>query len=485
MNILISTFIRKQMESSMAPAAMQRRLQAESIRDPEAFWGQAATDIVWSTPFTSVLGKSDFDPTCPRWFEGGKVSTLFWTLSFSSTEMPKLSVCYNAVDRHVDEGNGSRIAIHYDSPFTSKKISVTYSDLKRKVEALAAVLRSCGVGKGDTVLIYVCTVLMPMIPEAIYAMLATVRLGAIHSVVFGGFAPQELAKRIQDCSPKVLLYGACGFEPNKLIPYRPLVIEALSMCKHQVPYKLVYERLECPIQIDANIGEVSWNAAVLKAEREGARVDPVAISSNDPLYLLYTSGSTGAPKGVVREAGGYAVALKWSMENIFGVKPGDVYFAASDVGYEDNNGYIHIMGRTDDVLNVAGHRLSAGGMEEVVAAHTKVAECAVIGVHDQLKGEKPIGFVVLKKGVIHDKKTEDEITKDLFVAIRNNIGAIACFHQVYIVDKLPKTRSGKILRKTMRSIANGEDYPFPATIEDPDVLPAIERLFKLSPSAKL
>ncbi|KAJ3095059.1 hypothetical protein HDU96_001361, partial [Phlyctochytrium bullatum] len=300
------------------PGDLQRRLHAQSLADPEAFWARAAADVVWTKPFDHVLGKERYDPTCPRWFEGGEISA-----------------CYNAVDRHVDEGRGSRVAIFYDSPYTNTKLAITYAALKKKVEALAAVLKGCGVRKGDTVLIY-----MPMIPEAVYAMLATVRLGAVHSVVFGGFAPQELAKRIDDCKPKVLLYGACGFEPNKIIPYRPLVLDALSLSSHTIPHKLVFERPQCPVTPDRSIGESSWNAAVAKAEAQNVSVEPVAVSANDPLYLLYTSGSTGAPKGVVRETGGYLVALKWSMSNVFGVRPGDVYFAASDVGWVVGHSYI-------------------------------------------------------------------------------------------------------------------------------------------------
>ncbi|KAI8832030.1 AMP-dependent synthetase and ligase [Chytridium lagenaria] len=578
---------------------LQKSLHADSISNPDAFWGKQAKEIVWDKPYVNVLGKENYDPTCPRWFEGGE-----------------LSACYNAVDRHVAEGNGSRPAIYYDSPYINTKKTITYADLQVEVEALAAVLKTCGVKKGDTVLIY-----MPMIPEAIYGMLATVRLGAIHSVVFGGFAAQELAKRIEDCKPKVILYGACGFEPNKLIQYRPLMIEALSLCKHKVPHKLVFERAQCPIQIDAKIGEMSWNHAVQKAKNQGSRVAPVPISSNDPLYLLYTSGST---------AGGYMVALKWAMSNIHGVKPGDVFFAASDVGwvvghsyivygpfvhgcttvlyegkpvmpnvgaepfwrlvqeykinglytaptamraikredpyghvmkkfntsslqnvflagercdpetashfssllripirdnfwqtetgwpiaapcafdslsaatptvlgsaglpvpgYEvhalvldraevegddtkgkwleagyfdltdagliDKDGNIHIMGRTDDVLNIAGHRLSAGGMEEIVASHPFIAECAVIGVADPLKGSVPIGFIVLKKNV--PSSSHAAISADLINAMRTKIGPIACFHKVYVVERLPKTRSGKILRKTMRSICDGRN----------------------------
>ncbi|KAJ3167274.1 hypothetical protein HK101_011793 [Irineochytrium annulatum] len=640
---------------------MQSALHSSSLRDQDSFWSDAARSVSWST-----APKTTLDPaspvTSPRWYPDGRISA-----------------CYNAVDRHVEQGNGERVAIVFDSPFTKGRRDITYAELKEEVETLAGVLRDFG---------------MPMVPEAIFGMLATVRLGAVHSVVFGGFAPQEL---VEDCKPKVILYGACGFEPSRIVPYKPLVDAALNMCKHKVPFKLVFERPQCPVVLDHSKGErsLAGELAHWKTSRKpGQRVGCVAVGSNDPLYLLYTSGSTGTPKGVVRETGGYLVALRWAMSNIFGMSPSDTFFAASDIGwvvghsfivygpltlgcttvlYEgkpimpganpaapfwrmvqqhrinciftaptamraikredpnliearrhdlttlrnvflagercdpdtakffakelgvpirdnfwqtetgwpitaasafvggegtpvvvgsagppvagydvrvlvsvkekgegdedfkemkeagwgvlgnlvvklplppgcfttlwnnhegylksyftkfpgyfdltdagliDEGGNVHIMGRTDDVLNIAGHRLSAGGMEEVVSTHQAVAECAVVGMADALKGEKPLCFMVLKKGVsMNDVET---IKGDLISAIREKIGAIACFQRdnIYTVEKLPKTRSGKILRRTLRNIANGEKYIVPATIEDDLVLPNIEALFSVKP----
>ncbi|KAJ3097942.1 hypothetical protein HDU96_000195 [Phlyctochytrium bullatum] len=241
------------------PGDLQRLLHAQSLADPEVFWARAAADVVWTKSFDHVLGKERYDPTCPRWFEGGEISA-----------------CYNAVDRHVDEGNGDRPAIFYDSPFTHTKRTVTYSQLKHEVETLAAVLQSMGVKKGNTVLIF-----MPMVPEAVFGMLATARLGAVHSVVFGGFATPELAKRIEDCKPTVILYGACGFEPNKVIQYKPLVDAALSMCKHQVFWKLVFERPQCEMKLNPRLGELSWRDMVALAKRAGQKAECVPIGSNE------------------------------------------------------------------------------------------------------------------------------------------------------------------------------------------------------------
>ncbi|KAJ3329465.1 hypothetical protein HDU76_007842 [Blyttiomyces sp. JEL0837] len=632
----------------------QQLLNEASLKDPDAFWGEAAKDIVWHTKPTKTLHLENGSLISPTWFHGGKLSTY-----------------YNCVDRHIDEGFGDRVAIYYDSPLTNTKDRITYKQLKERVEILSAVFHNLfGVRKGDTVVIY-----MPMVPEAIYGMLASARLGAVHSVVFGGFAAPELAKRIDDCKPKVLLYGACGLEPTRIVPYKPFVDEALTICKHRVPHKLVFERRQCRVNLAA--GELSWQITVHKAAMENLAIPPIAsMNAKDPLYLLYTSGSTGTPKGVVRDNGGHAVALRYAMKTVFGVNPGDVFFSGSDIGwvvghsfivygpllqgcstvlyegkpimpdvgagafwriveeykvkalftaptairairredpnallnkkyniktlkgmflagersdpetvshfmraleiplrdnfwqtetgwpitaacampseadattpkpgsagppvpgyrvciltpthdgedpdtctdwmeahngvlgsavvklplppgafitlwnnhegylkrkfpgyydltdagYLDNDGFLNIMGRTDDVLNIAGHRLSAGGMEEVLASHPAVAECAVVALRDNLKGEKPLGFVVLKSGFdAAGKKSNDALEKELIAAIRSKVGPIACMEKVLFVGRLPKTRSGKILRRTMKAIANGDKFTVPPTIED-------------------
>ncbi|UUX48750.1 propionyl-CoA synthetase [Nisaea acidiphila] len=610
-----------------------------SLEDPEGFWGEAADDVFWFKRWDSVL--DDSNPPFYRWFEGGTTNT-----------------CYNALDRHVEEGRGEQAALIYDSPVTDTKQSFTYRELTDKVAAFAGALEKYGVGYGDRVIIY-----MPMIPEAAIAMLATTRIGAVHSVVFGGFASNELAKRIDDCKPKLIVTASCGIEPGRTVAYMPLLDGAIEMAKHKPDHCIVYQRPMAEAELTEG-RDVEWNAA-----HEGASPAACAeVKATDPAYILYTSGTTGVPKGVVRATGGHIVALKWSMKNIYNVDPGEVFWAASDVGwvvghsyivyaplfhgcttmlyegkpvgtpdagafwrvisehkvstmftaptairaikkedpdgkllanydmshykaqflagercdpdtlhwceeklkvpavdhwwqtetgwpiasnclgieqlpvkagsptravpgwnvqilgeacnevkrgdigaisiklplppgalptlwqnderyvesyladypgyyktgdagYMDEDGYIYVMTRTDDIINVAGHRLSTGGMEEVLANHPAVAECAVIGVADQLKGQVPLGFVVLKDGV---NTPEEQIVQELVQMVRKEIGPVAAFKQATVVQRLPKTRSGKILRGTMQKIADGQDYPMPATIDDPAILPEIK-----------
>lgn len=611
-----------------------------SIDDPADFWGEAARDIDWDTPWETVL--DDTNPPFYRWFKGGMLNT-----------------SYNCLDRHVAAGHGDRAALIYDSPVTGgNKRTYTYAELTDEVARLAGALQAEGVAKGDRVVIY-----MPMIPEAAMAMLACARLGAIHSVVFGGFASHELAVRINDASPKAILTATCGIEVNRVIPYIPLLDKAIEEATHKPDVCFVLQRPECEAEVTAT-KHVDW-ASAAAAARPAA---PVPVESSHPLYILYTSGTTGQPKGVVRDNGGHAVALKWSMQYVYDVDPGDVYWAASDVGwvvghsyivyapllhgcttvmfegkpvgtpdagafwrmiaeykikvlftaptafraikkedpnadllkdydvrclkslflagertdpdtlnwaqdilgvpvidhwwqtetgwaiasncmglhpyavkagsptkpapgwnvevldeeshkpvapgqigaicvklpmapsglmtlwnadqrfrdayldeypgyyktsdagYFDEDGYIYIMARTDDIINVAGHRLSTGGMEEVLASHPDVAECAVIGVADQMKGQLPFGFLVLKSGVTREA---EDIVADVVGLVRQQIGPVAAFKQATVVPRLPKTRSGKILRGTMQKIADNQEWNMPATIDDPVILDEI------------
>jgi len=614
------------------------KVYRNSLDNPEGFWAETAEELVWTKPWDKVIDGSD--APFYEWFKGGEMNT-----------------CYNALDRHCEQGRANQAALIYDSPVTGQVRTYTYAELKDEVAVFANALQNHGVDKGERVIIY-----MPMIPEAVIAMLACARIGAIHSVVFGGFAAKELATRIVDASPKLVISASCGIEGKKVIPYLPLLDEALELAGVGNLTRILVSRPQLPIE-NPHPSAVLWQDAVAQAHA----VECVPVSATDPLYILYTSGTTGEPKGVVRPSGGHAVALKWSMKNIYNVEPGDVYWAASDIGwvvghsyivyapllhgcttilyegkpvgtpdasafwrvieqhkvnclftaptafrairredstgkfikqhdisslralylagercdpdtlqwaedqlkipvidhwwqtesgwpmaanpmgiehmpvkagsptvavpgydirvlddegnevprgqsgyimvklplppgclntlwgnrkrYEeayltrfngyyltgdagmmDENGYLWVMSRIDDVINVAGHRLSTGVLEEALASHGDVAECAVIGVYDKLKGEMPLGFVVLNSG---SNVNEPELKKELVMVVRNQVGPIATPRDIHIVPRLPKTRSGKILRGTMRSIADGKQYKTPATIDDPMVLSEI------------
>jgi len=610
-------------------------IHQRSIENAAEFWAEAAEGIDWETRWDSVL--DDSNAPMYRWFPGGRLNT-----------------CYNAVDRHAENGRGDQAAIIYDSPVTGTQRRISYSELRDEVAVFAGALAANGVSKGDRVIVY-----MPMIPEAIIAVLACARLGAVHSVVFGGFAPAELATRINDAEPKAIVSASCGIEPTRVIEYKPLLDQALDIATHKPEHCIVLQRPQLEAQLTAP-RDVDWHAAVSAASPH----DCVPVEATDPLYLLYTSGTTGEPKGIVRDNGGHAVALHWTMKNLYGVEPGEVYWAASDIGwvvghsyiiygpllhgnttilyegkpvgtpdpgafwrvisehgvacmftaptafrairqqdpegehiekydlesfrtlflagercdpdtlhwaekklgvpvidhwwqtetgwaiaanclgtellpvkagsvgpaapgwevraldengqdvaagdvgaiacklplppgtlpglwnaeerfrnsyletfpgyYEtgdagfiDEDGYIFVMSRTDDVINVAGHRLSTGAIEEVLAAHDDVAECAVIGAADSMKGQLPVGLLVLKAGA---ERTEEDVAADVVQMVRDQVGPIAVFKKAAIIGRLPKTRSGKVLRATMRKIADGDEYKVPATIEDPDVL---------------
>jgi propionyl-CoA synthetase len=631
-----------------ARSSRYHEVYARWQRDPEGFWGEAAAEIDWFEHPKAV-----FDPKAGiygRWFPGGVTNT-----------------CFNAVDRQVNAGRGDQAAIIYDSPLAGAKRVLTYHRLLTETQVLASMLRDLGVAKGDRVILY-----MPMVPEAVIAMLACARIGAIHSVVFGGFAARELATRIDDAKPKVVLSASCGIEPGRIVHYKPLLDEAISIAAHKPDACLILQRPQAEAALTPG-RDHDW-AAMREHSLIHARsvYECVPVAATDPLYILYTSGTTGQPKGVVRDNGGHMVALKWSMKYLYGVEPGETWWAASDIGwvvghsyivygplfhgatailyegkpvgtpdagaywrvisehnvvamftaptafraikkedpqgkflakydltkfrtlflageradpdtlvwaekllsipvidhwwqtetgwciagnpvglgqlpvkhgsptvpmpgydvrvvdeasrelaantmgsiviklplppaslptlwhaddrfresyldefpgyyktadagYKDEDGYIFVMGRTDDIINVAGHRLSTGGMEEVLASHQDVAECAVLGIKDELKGEVPCGFIVLKSGV---NRPPAEIEQECVALIREKIGPVAAFKRAITVARLPKTRSGKILRGTMKKIVDGESWQMPATIEDPKALDEVGAALK-------
>ncbi len=618
-------------------------LYAQSVDDVESFWLDAAQHISWDTPPKTGLDRSD--PPFYRWFPDGRLNT-----------------CFNAVDRHVLAGRGDQNAIIYDSPITGAKSKLTFAELQQKTARFAGMLSRLGVTTGDRVIIY-----MPMIPEAIVAMLGCARLGAVHSVVFGGFAAAELAKRVDDATPKVIISASCGHEPGRIVEYKPLLDAAIDQATHKPNHCVIVQREAVQATL-VDGRDLEWHAA-----HEGAvELAPISVHATDPLYILYTSGTTGQPKGVVRDNGGHAVALNWSMRHIYDVAPGDVYWAASDIGwvvghsyityapliygctsilfegkpigtpdagvfwrviaehqvkvlftaptafraikradpdgkflqqhdtsclkylflageradpdtiswaerqlgvpvidhwwqtetgwsicanpvgieqlpvklgspsvampgynidildtdgevlpagelgaisiklplppsclatiwgadqafidkylttfpgyyetgdagYCDEDGYLYIMARTDDVINVAGHRLSTGQLEEVLADHPDIAECAVIGVADQLKGQLPLGLICLYP--TSQRKAEDIIAEAIDL-VRSRVGRVAALNQLVVVDRLPKTRSGKVLRGTVAKIADGTDWTMPATIDDPVILDEITAALK-------
>ena len=616
-----------------------KEIYQRSIENPEEFWKTISEDIFWFQKPTKILNRSN--PPFYKWFEDGKTNT-----------------CYNAIDLHIQNGLGDKTALIYDSPITGNKAKFTFNELKKRISKFAGALKNQGINKGDRVVIY-----MPMIPEAVIAMLACGRIGAVHSVVFGGFASNELASRIDDSKAKLLVTASCGFEPGRTVEYRPLVDGAINLAKHKLEKVIFYQRNGHEIKLKSPL-EISWEESLVNAKD----TDCVEMNSTDYSYILYTSGTTGIPKGIVRDTGGHIVALKWTMKNIYNINQDDVWWSASDIGwivghsyivyaplfkgcttllfegkpvgtpdagvfwrviseykikslftaptafraikkedpegkffnkydlssfkslflageradpdtikwaenllkvpvidhwwqtetswaissnctgiemmktkygsackavpgydvkiiksdqtiakpnemgdivvklplppgtfptlwnaderYQDNymsnykgyyqtydaghideDGYIWIMSRTDDIINVAGHRLSTGAIEEVLSEHKSVAECAVIGIADKLKGQLPIGLLTLKAGV---DKDYDVISKECVQMVRNKIGPVAAFKIAIVVKRLPKTRSGKILRGTVRKIADGEEYKIPATIDDPAILTEIK-----------
>lgn len=620
-------------------AAVHRR----SLEQPEEFWTEAAEGIHWEQKWERVL--DDRNAPFYRWFTGARLNT-----------------CYNALDRHIESGRAEQLALIHDSPLTGSQRHITYRELRDEVALFAGALAANGVVKGDRVIVY-----MPAVPEAIVAILACARLGAVHSVVFGGFASSELATRIDDAKPKAIVSASCGIEPNRIVSYKPLLDKAIELASHDPEVCIILQRPQEKATLVKG-RDIDWHDAIGSAKPH----DCVSVDATDPLYILYTSGTTGQPKGIVRDNGGHAVALHWTMKHIYDVKPGEVYWAASDIGwivghsyiiygpllngcttvlyegkpvgtpdagafwrvvsehdvacmftaptalraikqqdpegeriadydisnlralflagercdpptlewaqqslglpvidhwwqtetgwaiastclgieakpvkagsagcavpgwdvtaldnkgkrvkpgivgaiacklplppgtfptlwqaedryrssylerfpgyYEtgdagflDEDGYIHVMSRTDDIINVAGHRLSTGAIEEVLAAHPDVAECAVMGVADELKGQLPVGLLVLKAGV---ERNGDDIVTEVVQMVRERIGPVAVFKKAVVVERLPKTRSGKILRGTMRKIADGEDYRMPATIEDPQALDEVKKAMR-------
>ena len=615
---------------------------AQSMADPNEFWGNAAKLVKWDKNPKVIL--DDSNPPLYRWFSDGMLNT-----------------CYNALDRHVIDGRADQPAVIHESAITGKSLTLTYAQMLEKVARFAGALRMAGVEKGDRVVIY-----MPMVPEALIAMLATARLGAVHSVVFGGFAPAELAARIDDAKPKVIVSASCGLEPTRIVEYKPMLDESIQLAKHKPDRCIILQREQHVVELGPT--DMDWKDAMAMAEP----AECVSVAATDPLYILYTSGTTGKPKGIVRDNGGHAVALTWSMKNVYNIEAGDMWWSASDVGwvvghsyivyaplfagattivfegkpvgtpdagtfwrviekygvkglftaptairairkedytgefikqtdlskfenlflagerldpdtyhwatqhlgvpvidnwwqtetgwpiasnlrgldpmpikpgspsvpipgydikvldetgnelpvgtegniaitlplppgtlptlwgddqryidsylsifpgmyasgdggYLDEDGYVYIMGRTDDVINVAGHRLSTGSLEAVVATHELVAECAVIGVADSIKGQIPKAFVVLKSGAQVDA---EDLRKEIVALVRKEVGPVAALNEVVIVPGLPKTRSGKVLRKTMRGIADGKQVDVPSTIEDVSILDILRPLLR-------
>ena len=616
-----------------------KEIYDSSINNKEEYWKKVSNEIFWYKKPSKILNTSN--PPFYKWYEDGITNT-----------------CYNAVDVHIDNGNGEKVAIIYDSPITGVKNKFTYNQLKEKVSFFAGALVNQGVGKGDRVIIY-----MPMIPEAVVAMLACGRIGAIHSVVFGGFAANELASRIDDSKAKIIVSASCGYEPGRVVEYKPLLNKALQLSNHKPDKCIIFQREKNKADLNSSI-DISWDDAHKNAKQQ----ECVKMGANDYAYILYTSGTTGLPKGIVRDIGGHIVALKWTMKNIYNINPNDVWWSASDIGwivghsyivygplfygcttilfegkpvgtpdagvfwrvisehkvkslftaptairaikkedpegnyfkkydlsqfdtlflageradpdtikwfeklsgspvvdhwwqtetswaitssctgiekfpvkygsafkpvpgydlkvlnsegkqvgpgkmgdivvklplppgtfptlwgadkrYKENymtnypgyyqtydaghideDGYVWIMSRTDDIINVAGHRLSTGAIEEVLAEHKSVAECAVIGIADKLKGQLPIGLLALKAGV---SQSNEEIIKECIGMVREKVGPVAAFKTAIIVKRLPKTRSGKVLRGTVRKIADNEPYKTPATIDDPSILDEIK-----------
>lgn len=615
----------------------------QSIGNPELFWKNQAENLHWYQAPEHILSKDD--DGYPQWFADGK-----------------LNLSYLCIDKHIEDGFGRQNAVIYDSPVTNTKEIITYNRLHKEVSRLAGALKDLGLEKGDTAIIY-----MPMIPQALYAMLACARIGVIHSVVFGGFAPHELAIRIDDCTPKVIITASSGIEIDRIIPYKPYVDEAIEMAAHKPDKVILFQR-----HLGADTPGKPYDIDYLEAVKNASPAEPLAVEATHPSYILYTSGTTGKPKGIIRDTGGYATALKFSMKYVYGVDPGDVFWAASDVGwvvghsyivygplinrnttilfegkpirtpdastfwrvisehrvkvmftaptairaikkedpngemmegydlsslkfqflagercdastlkwteeklkvpvidhwwqtesgwpmlanmagvelakvkpgsatfpvcgyniqilnndgevlgagsegfvtvklplppgnlkniwknperfkagylarfpgyyfsgdggYRDADGYVYITGRVDDVINVAGHRLSTAEMEEIVASHPAVAECAVIGINDDLKGQIPLALAVTKSG---NEIAESVIQSEVIKEVRNQIGPVASLKQVILVNRLPKTRSGKILRKLLRSIADNDNYKIPSTIDDPKIIDEIENVYK-------
>ena len=404
----------------MAASKTYAEAHARSLADPEAFWGEAAESISWTEKYDRVL--DDRHKPFYRWFAGGRINT-----------------CYNAVDLHVENGRGDQVAIIHDSPVTGSVRKIRYRELLDATSRFAGVLKAQGIEKGDRVLIY-----MPMVPESLIAMLACARIGAIHSVVFGGFAPNELAKRIDDAQPKVIVSASCGIEGEKVIPYKPLLDKAIEGVSRKPAACIVYQR---PVP--------GYDVRILDEEGESVP------SGQDGMVAIRLPLPPGC------------LSTLWNNDEKFldYVRPFPNYYVTGDSGHFDEDGYLFIMGRVDEVINVAGHRLSTGAMEEVIAAHPDVAECAVIGVDDQLKGQLPLGFVVLKAGSDRD---HGEVVRELVQMVRSEIGAVACFNKCVVVGTLPKTRSGKVLRGTMGKIADGKEYAMPSTIDDPTALARIE-----------